>query len=459
MAQNPTKVLSSSSRIPWSVVCRNTYGWRKPSLVGSFVLPPEKLGINLKPTKVMPEKNKKTCPHCDPYGAGIEHFEAKLSGTMDFFGRFLAPLEKIMDKHIDFFSGVTKFVLYSYFKILLTVHILKEVDAPDDDSDISSKSLVVIREAHKRRISIKILKVFGKYTNFFSITTASGKKKFFQGAPCYELGKILEIDADDKYKLKQILESNNLPHAEGRAFNNQKKALLYAEKLGFPLVVKPRASSLSKHITCDIRTRDRLVEAIEIVKMIGPEFVVEKFIEGEIYRVTLVEHNFVACCLREAPNVVGDGTHTIKQLIEKKNADPKRGNIDQKNFGLHKIYLTPLTDFLLAEQNLKFSNILKNGQKLYLHNKVILACGADIHDKTSEIHPENRLLFQRVSQLCKLPLIGFDFLCQDISMPYYGQRCAIIEANSLPSIEMHHFPTTGEPQNVAKHIFDHYGNT
>ena len=270
------------------------------------------------------------------------------------------------------------------------------------------------------------------------------------------MGKILEIDADDKYKLKKILQKNNLPNAEGESFYNIKKAMAYAEKIGYPLVVKPRASSLSKHITCNIKTKDELKEAIRIAKMISPDFVVEKFINGEVYRITLVNHKFAACCLREAPNVTGDGKSTIKELIAEKNSDPKRGNFDQKNFGLHKILLTPLATSLLAKQNLKFSSILKRGQKAYLHNKVILACGADIHDRTDKIHQKNKLLFQEVSKLCKLPLVGFDFICQDISLPYNKQKCAVIEANSLPSIEMHHFPTTGKSQNVAKQIFDSY---
>jgi len=451
----PTKVLSSSSRAPWSVVCRNTHGWRKPSLVGSFVLPPENLGINLKPTKVMPNKGKKICPHCDPYGEGIEHLGDRLDGFMSLSNKFLFPLNIIIDRNVSFFSVISKFFLNSIFNILLVIRILREVDVADDDPNMHSKSMVIIKEAHLRKIPIKIIKVFGRYTNFFSIIT-KGSKKFFQGAPFYELGKILEIDCDDKYKLKEILKRNNFPHAEGKSFNKAQNAILYAEKMGFPLVIKPRASSLSKHITCNIKSKNELEEAIRIVKIISPEFIVERHIEGDIYRITLVKHHFVACCLREAPNVMGDGIHTVQELIEMKNADPKRGESHQKNFALHKIYSTPLTGKLLSEQKLKFSSKLKKGQKVYLHNKVILACGADIHDRTDRMHQENIALFERVSQLCKLPLIGFDFLCQDISRPYYAQKCAIIEANSLPSIEMHHFPTSGDSQNIAKHIFDHY---
>ena len=400
-------------------------------------------------------KNKKVCPYCDPYGSGIEHFAEKFDGFSSFFDRLFPPVGMLTDRFIGFLNLVSILIFNFYLRILITLHVMKEVDLAETDPEMHMKYIVIMREAKHRNIPVKIIKILGRYTSFFSIY-AGGKKKFFQGAPFYEMGKILEIDCDDKYKLKQILKANNFPYAEGKSFWSQKKATLYAEKIGFPLVVKPRSSSLSRHITCNIKSKDELQEAIRIVKIISQEFVVEKHVEGDVYRITVVGNHFVACCLREAPNVIGDGTSTIKELIEIKNTHPYRGEFSSKNFGLHKIHLTPLTDRLLSEQNLKFSSKLKKNQKIYLHNKVILSCGADIHDRTGEIHPENVSLFEKVAQLCKIDLIGFDFLCQDISRPHYAQKCAIIEANSLPSIEMHHFPSTGEKQDIAKHIFDHY---
>ena len=99
-------------------------------------------------------------------------------------------------------------------------------------------------------------------------------------------------------------------------------------------------------------------------------------------------------------------------------------------------------------------SVLPPGTKAYLHSKIILKCGADIHDKTDEVHPDNIALFQNFPPL-RYPLVGLDFICQDISRPYHQQECAVLEANSLPYIDMHHYPATGQPRNVASLIMDY----
>ena len=273
--------------------------------------------------------------------------------------------------------------------------------------------------------------------------------------PTDDIAKISKIDFDDKYKLKQILKYNNLPCAEGECFHAIKSALAYAKKLGFPLVVKPKLSSLSKHVACNIQNEADLKKAIKVAQIINSEFIVEKFIEGDVYRITLVDHKMAAGCMREAPNVVGDGIHTIIGLIETKNKHPWRGEAHQKNFTLHKISVDESARIFLAKQGLTMESVLPKGFKARLHNKIILKCGADIHDKTDEIHPDNIALFEKISRLCDAPLVGLDFICRDISRPHHQQECAVLEANSLPYIDMHHYPVTGKPRNVASLIMDY----
>lgn len=128
----------------------------------------------------------------------------------------------------------------------------------------------------------------------------------------------------------------------------------------------------------------------------------------------------------------------------------------QKNFSLHKIVPSEKTKSLLAVQNLNYDSVPVQGQKIYLHDKVILACGADIHDNTDKLHPENKVLFQKVYELCGAPLVGIDFIAAVISKPFHEQNCAVLEVNSLPYIDMHHYPTTGKERNVAGYILDYY---
>ena len=109
---------------------------------------------------------------------------------------------------------------------------------------------------------------------------------------------------------------------------------------------------------------------------------------------------------------------------------------------------------MLKSRGLTLKSVLPKNKKVYLHDKVVLACGADIHDRTDDVHPDNKQLFLRLSQILGTPIVGIDFICRDVSKPYSEQQCAIIEANSLPYIDMHHFPVSGKPRDVAGRIVD-----
>ena len=399
---------------------------------------------------------RKICRHCDPIISHPWHFSERAGSFLFPLKRFLTPArQRLENKFPKLISSLHRIVLYNLFRAFLIVRILKEADIADNDETVSNRTLVVAREAAKRGIVVKSFKFLGKETtNFFSIKIKN-KKIFFEVLPTEEIAKITKIDFDDKYEFKLILQSANLPRAEGERFSKIKPALAYAKKLAFPLVVKPNNSSLSKHITCDIQNEADLKKTIRIAQIINPYFIVEKFIKGDTHRITLVNHEMAGCCMREAPNVTGDGIHTMAELIEIKNRHPWRGEAHQKNFTLHKIAADENARSFLAKRGLTIETVLPEGSKAYLRDKIILKCGADIHDKTDEVHPDNTALFQKVSRLCEAPLIGLDFICQDISRPYHQQECAILEANSLPYIDMHHYPVTGKSRNVAGLIMDY----
>lgn len=391
------------------------------------------------------------CIYCDPYN-GLAHTEM---AEDEWLARFSDKIYGFLGRKFPgVIFGLEKNLKTAFLKTMLMVNVLKEIDVLDNDGSLYNRSLVFAKAARGRGLAIKALKLLGKKeTNLFSLVV--GKKKiFFEGLPLVKTGHILTPSFDDKYIFKKILQDNGLSVAEGKAFHETEKAVVRARELGFPLVVKPLSGSLSKHTTCNITNEEGLRDAIRIVQMISRDFVVEKFISGDVYRVTVARGEILACCLREAPNVIGDGVHSIRELVEVKNRDPRRGEISKRNSTLHKINLGELAALLLSGRGFNFETIPEIGEKIYIHDKVVLACGADIHDKTDIVHPENKNMFSKLSLLLGGALAGIDFICEDISKPYYEQECAIIEANSLPYIDMHHFPVTGEPRDVAGRLVD-----
>ena len=145
----------------------------------------------------------------------------------------------------------------------------------------------------------------------------------------------------------------------------------------------------------------------------------------------------------------------IKELIELKNQDEKRGGQQQKNTTLHEI---PIDQFLIEQlknQGLNLDSIMPQGQKVYLHDKFVLSHGCDIINCADIVHPDNQQLFIKAAKIFGADLIGFDFICPDISQSHLDQATAIIEANSLPYLDMHQFPSHGAAEPVAELVWDY----
>ncbi len=305
-------------------------------------------------------------------------------------------------------------------------------------SDIQMRSACFIEELKKRGAMVKALRGPAGYTNYFRVEMG-GKIIRFENLPFADNAWVV----DDKEKTKLYLRKGNFPIAEGKSFWfwQKKKACDFAmEKIGFPLVVKPRNGSVSRHVTTDIQTLEKLKKAVEWATIYSPAFIIEKFISRAfVYRATVIDFDYVACVKQVPANVVGDGLATIRELIDKKNSDPNRGEPHQK------IVENETTDFL---------NVPKEGEVVFLQQDPFLKLGGDLIEMTPEVHPDNRNLFRQVAKFFNIRVVGIDFLARDISRSYKEQECAIIELNGAPCIELHHFPYSGAPQNVAKAVAD-----
>ena len=343
------------------------------------------------------------------------------------------------------------------FCLLKLIKVEENFERSKISSKISLRTTVFMDEAKKRGIKFSVLKGPVGYLNQFYMAI-NGRKYLFEGLPRAEwLSKKSIHRIDDKIFVKNELVKIGAPIAEGKAFNhfNQRKALKYGEQLGFPLIVKPRAGSISHHITADIKNKNELKEAIYKTLRYSPFFVVEKYLEDmNVYRATVIDEENIACVKRVAAHIIADGKYSIKKLIEIKNKDSRRGNPRQKDTTLYKLVINKTSEKLLAEQGYNFNSVPEKGEIIYLQEKVILDLGADLFEVSRNMHWDNIELFKKIASLFNVKLVGIDFIAEDISKSWKEQRCAVIELNSLPYIDMHHFPTYGEPVEISKHLCD-----
>ncbi len=321
--------------------------------------------------------------------------------------------------------------------------------------EILMRSACFIEEARKRGVKLKVGKGPFGYTGHFC-AELDGNGIRFEGLPTADFANGNNSSfVSCKERTKVHLEKGNFPIAKGKSFWfwQKKIALKYgAHTLGFPLVVKPRSGSVARHVTTNIENEKDLRLAIVRATAYSPAYIVERFVKNSfVYRATVVDFDFVACVMQTPAMVIGDGNSTIQVLVNKKNKD--RENDGRKGL-LHKIVIDDTTAALLVEKKYNLSTVPPTGEAVYLQKNPFLKLGGELVEVTGSTHPDNMQLFKDVARFFDIRLVGMDFMIPDISVSWRKQHCAILELNSMPCIEMHHFPSSGTPQNVASAVAD-----
>lgn len=388
------------------------------------------------------------CKYCLP-AKQKSHF-------LEHFDYYLDVLGAQFKKYFGFFKSKKWSAVARLFKKLtLEFHSLVGIvrfDAEPDESQLTNRGLIFFKEAKKRGIDIRAVKCLNKYIGDYRILL-DGKKCYYQEIPL-TINYCHSINPDDKSEVKITLLKNGFPTPEGKVFTDVEKALRYANEIGFPLVVKPNTGSLSQHVSCNINSSDELRRAIRIARIYRPDFIIERFINGKLYRATVCGRKIVFVCKKERASITGNGRSTVEELIAEKNRKEKRADPAQKNATLYKIPVDETAKANLLIQGLALNSIVPRNQKVYLQDKNILSQGCDIINCTDETHDDNRKLFLRVADILESDLVGIDFICPDIQKSYKSQVGAILETNSLPYIDMHQFPSIGNADRVAEIVWD-----
>ncbi len=263
----------------------------------------------------------------------------------------------------------------------------------------------------------------------------------------------LAVDvACDKDKTKQILTAANFPVPFGQVVHQAETLKETIEAIGYPIVIKPLDGNHGNGATIGIEDWDHALCAFHRAKKYGDEVIVEKFIAGRDFRVLVVNYKFVAAALRTPASVTGDGRRSVQELIDEANLDPRRG-CGHDNV-LTEIVVDELTLELLRKKNYTLQTVLAPGEELYLKPTANLSTGGTATDVTDEVHPANRMLFERMARNIGLDICGIDVMAPDLATPLKENGGAVLEVNAAPGLRMHLEPTQGTPRNVAGPIVD-----
>ena len=258
--------------------------------------------------------------------------------------------------------------------------------------------------------------------------------------------------ACDKDLTKRLLADAALPVPEGQVVETAKQAVQAMLEIGAPVVVKPLGGNQGKGVTLEIRNEEEAVRAFAVAAEFDSRVVVEAFITGRQYRLCVIDGKLAAAAERIPAYVIGDGRSTIGQLVERVNADPRRGDGHEKP--LTKIRIDAVAVINLARQGLTPETVPAAGRTVYIRENANLSTGGTAVDVTDIVHPETARMAERAARLIGLDIAGIDIVAADITQSL-RQGGAIIEVNAAPGIRMHHFPSAGKPRDVAGEIVDY----
>ncbi|MFM8575765.1 MAG: cyanophycin synthetase, partial [Limnohabitans sp.] len=277
------------------------------------------------------------------------------------------------------------------------------------------------------------------------------KQRRIQAAEVDTTSAIAESIAQDKDLTKQLLHAAGVPVPLGRPADSPEEAWAIAQEIGLPVVVKPQDGNQGKGVTVNITDRDAFQAAYETAERHGT-VMVEKFLPGHDYRLLVVGHKLVAAARREPPLVVGDGVHTVRQLVDQVNADPRRG--EGHATSLTKIRFDDIAIGRLQAQGLEPDSVPEKGRRVILRNNANLSTGGTATDVTDEVHPEVAARAVAAARMVGLDICGVDVVCESVLRPLEEQSGGIVEVNAAPGLRMHLNPSYGKGRDVGQAVID-----
>ncbi|HYO12355.1 MAG TPA: cyanophycin synthetase [Thermoanaerobaculia bacterium] len=277
-------------------------------------------------------------------------------------------------------------------------------------------------------------------------------QKRIQATLTSETRQIATEIASDKRLTQQILEQLGLPVPRQTIVYDAVEAVEEAERIGYPVVVKPLDGHHGNAVAINLKTPEQVREAFDSAREHSTRVLVEACQTGKDYRILVVDGRVVAVAQRIPGHIVGDGRHTVTELVEIVNSDPRRGVGHEKV--LTRLRLDEQALRLLDQGGLTRDSILPEGQIFYLRLTGNLSTGGTAIDKTDVIHDDNRVMAERAVKAVGLDVGGVDYISPDITRSYREVGGAIVEINAAPGFRMHLAPTEGRPRDVAGPVID-----
>ncbi|MDB5797391.1 MAG: acetyltransferase-like protein [Paucimonas sp.] len=293
---------------------------------------------------------------------------------------------------------------------------------------------IIVDEARRRGIGVEVLDYAA---GIFKLRYA-GHEMLCRESLTELTGGVAMTWCQDKVLTLRRLASVGLRVPQQRTAGDRDADIAFMEEFD-SVVVKPATSEQGRGISMNITTPEELDAAIALAEREGGHVVIEEFCTGQDLRIIVIGYRVVAAAIRKPAEVVGDGSSTIAQLIERQSARRAAAT-----GGESRIPVDAETRRCLELQGLTLESVLDKDQAVSVRRTANLHTGGTIHDVTGQLHPALREAAETAARALRIPVVGLDFL---VPTPA-GSEYVVIEANERPGLANH------EPQPTAQRFVD-----
>ncbi|EKU84601.1 cyanophycin synthetase [Massilia timonae] len=324
---------------------------------------------------------------------------------------------------------------------------LKQLRDTDEDVRLGPSTGSIVQAAVARNIP------FRRMTEGSMVMFGWGsRQRRIQAAEIDATGAIAESIAQDKELTKKLLDAAGVPVPQGRSVVDPDDAWAAALEIGLPVVIKPKDGNQGKGVTVNVTTREQLDAGFRAASEFRDDILVERYLPGHDYRLLVVGDKLVAAARREPPQVIGDGKHTVRELVDEVNRDPRRG--DGHATSLTKIRFDDIALGTLVQQGMNADSVPALGQRVVLRNNANLSTGGTATDVTDDVHPEVAERAIAAAHMIGLDICGVDLVADSVLKPMEDVGGGIVEVNAAPGLRMHLAPSFGKPRAIGEAIMD-----
>lgn len=318
--------------------------------------------------------------------------------------------------------------------------------------DLELSTQLLLKAAVKRGIRFKWM---DRAENFVLLSKGNHQEYVKQATKTSLDSYSTVLIMENKVVTKEVLKQHGIRVPSGEAFQSLDEAMsTYETYRDTPIVIKPKSTNFGLGITIFNRdySREDMKKAFEIAFTHDQTVLLEEFMTGKEYRFLVMGDQVVGVLHRVPANVVGDGIHTIEQLVHEKNKDPLRGK--GYKTPLEKIQLGEAEAMFLKNHSMSWDDIPQQGEVIYLRENSNISTGGDSIDFTDEMPNSYKELAIQSAKAAGATLCGVDMMIDSLEEEATDANYGIIEINFNPAIHIHCYPYIGKNRKADEKILD-----